>query len=247
MTGTGKGKKNLERFRERIEESEELTGENRERLLEFDDELALLKSEYGVHRHEKLLRHCTIIAESVGRLSESLESEDAAKEIVRWINREYDNEETNRDYRAALRVFGKRVTKGDEVPESLDWIPTTTSKSYDPSPDPSNMLDWEEDVVPMVEAANNDRDAAFIAVAWDSGARAGELLELTVGNVEDHRHGSRVTLNGKTGQRSVTLAPSVPYLTQWLSSHPARDNANTPLWAKLGENRGVPTKPCADV
>jgi len=239
MTNTEKRRKNLERLRERIEDSEDLNEEDREALLEFDDKLALLKSEYGVHRHEKLLRHCTIIAENTGKLCESLGSQDVAEDVVRWINREYENEETNRDYRAALRVFGKRVTDGDEVPESLEWIPTTTSKNYEPKPDPSEMLDWEEDVVPMINETNNDRDAAFIAVAWDSGARASELFNLTVGDVEDHRHGFRITLDGKTGQRSITLVLSVPYLTRWLDSHPARDDRNAPLWTKLGKNSGV--------
>lgn len=217
MTDTERRRKNLKRLRERIEESDDLSEEDRESLLDFDDRLALLKSEYGVHRREKLLRHCTIMAEGTGKLTETLESQDAAEDVVRWINREYSNEETNRDYRAALRVFGKRVTDGDEVPESLEWVPTTTSKNYDPKPDPSEMLDWEEDVVPMIEETNNDRDAAFIAVAWDSGARAGELFNLTVGDVEDHKHGYRITVDGKKGQRSVTLVLSVPYLTRWLA------------------------------
>jgi len=239
MTDAERRRKILENLRERIRESGEIDEDDEEVLIEFDDRLALLKSTYGVHRHEKLLRHCTIIAEGTGKLSESLEDRDAAEDVVRWINREYDNEETNKDYRTALRVFGKRVTEGDNVPESIDWVPATTSKNYDRSPDPNDMLDWEEEVVPMIEVTNNDRDAAFIAVAWDSGARAGELLDLTIGNIEDHRHGFRITLNGKTGRRSITLVPSVPYINRWLNSHPARDDRNAPLWTKLKSKEGI--------
>jgi len=37
------------------------------------------------------------------------------------------SEETNRDYRVALRVFGKRVTDEDGLPDSLAWITATTA------------------------------------------------------------------------------------------------------------------------
>jgi len=95
------------------------------------------------------------------------------------------------------------------------------------------MLEWDDDVLPMIEAARNSRDAALIAVAWDSGARSGELRGLKVGDVADHPQGLQITVDGKTGQRSITLIPSVPYLNRWLGDHPARDNADAPLWSKL--------------
>lgn len=95
------------------------------------------------------------------------------------------------------------------------------------------MLHWEDDVLPMVNATRNARDAALIAVAWDSGARSGELRDLSVGNVTDHKHGLQVTVDGKTGQRTVTLIPSVPYLQRWLSDHPTGDDAQAPLWSDL--------------
>ena len=44
----------------------------------------------------------------------------------------------------------------------------------------------------MIEATNHSRDAAFI-VAWDSGARSGEIRNLTISDVADHRHGYRLT------------------------------------------------------
>lgn len=44
-----------------------------------------------------------------------------------------------------------------------------------------------------------------------------------MGDVADYRHGYQLTFQGKTGQRTVTLIPSVPYLLRWLYDHPARD------------------------
>jgi integrase len=225
----------IETLRDRIEASDEISDADRSALFDFSDELYLLQTKYSDHRHLKLLRHCTRMAEHVGGLAEALEDRDATEDIVRWINRTYDNEETNRDYRVALSVFGRRTTdeNGDDPPESIEWVPSGTSSNYDPAPSPGDMLHWEEDVLPMIEATRYSRDAALIAAAWDSGARSGEIRGLSVGDVTDHRHGFQLTFQGKTGQRTVTLIPSVPYLQQWLSDHPARDDPDAPLWCKL--------------
>lgn len=104
----------INRLKKRIRTSDTLSDEDRDVLLDFSNALDTLgQAVYGDDRHEKLLRHCTRIAEEVGGLSDSLEDKDAAEHIVRWINREYENPETNRDYRVALRVFGTRVLKRD--------------------------------------------------------------------------------------------------------------------------------------
>ena len=71
---------------------------DRELLLAFSRRLRLLSSEYSDQRHEKLLRHCVIISEQGGSLADALKDKSLAEEIVRWIHREYENEETNKDY-----------------------------------------------------------------------------------------------------------------------------------------------------
>jgi len=133
----------LENLRERIENSDEMSESDRAAVLDFDDEFTLLGNQYSDLRHLKLLRHVTIVAEQVGGVATALEDRGAAEEIVRWIHRTYDNEETNQDYRVALEVFDRRVSdeNGREPPDSLDWIPSGTSKNYDPAPDPAKMLD----------------------------------------------------------------------------------------------------------
>lgn len=226
-------------LRQRIQESDDISDADRELLLAFSDRLDLLKSEYSDHRHEKLLRHCVRLAEEVGGLSDALEDRTVAEDLVRWINREYDNEYTNHDYRTALRMLGEHVSDEEGKPPSIEWIPSGTSNSHDPVPDPSDMLEWESDVLPMIEQSVNSRDKALIAVAFDSGARSGELQDLTVGDVNDHSHGLQIMVDGKKGQRAVPLIPSVPYLRRWLADHPAKDDSNAPLWSKLNEGEDI--------
>lgn len=245
----------LDNLLERIEDSDDLDDDDREMLRSFSDRLTLLQSEYGTHRHTKLLRHCTIAAESVGGLADALEDREAAENLVRWIYREYDNEETSRDYRVALRMFGKRLaettvdvaTSDDGIPESLAWISTTTSRSYDPTPDPSEMLLWDEHVRPMIDECLNSRDKALIAVAWDAGPRSGELRSPTVGDVSDHKYGLKITVDGKTGQRSIPLVTAVPFLNRWLQDHPRGDDPNAPLWCKLQSGEKISYQMCRKI
>lgn len=234
----------IDRLRERIRGSPEISDDDRAALIDFSDEMFMLSTKYGDHRHEKLLRHCTRIAEEVGGVSAALEEKEAAEKILKWINRTYDNEETNRDYRVAIRVFGRRTTSEgvdgpDSPPESIDWIPSGTSSTYDPAPNPRKMLQWEDDVIPMIEATFNSRDAAAIALQFDAGLRGGEFKELTVGDVTDHKYGLQVTVQGKQGQRTVTLIPSVPYVRRWLEDHPAGDDPTAPLWSKITTSAGL--------
>ncbi|MFB6298650.1 MAG: tyrosine-type recombinase/integrase [Halobacteriales archaeon] len=233
--------KELENLRERIATAEAITDEDREALQGFDDTLTLLNSKYSTYRHLKLLRHVTILAEQVGGVKAALTDRDAAEDIVRWINRNYDNEETNQDYRVALKVFGRRVSdeNGSEPPDALDWIPSGTSSNYDPAPEPGKMLDWNDDVIPMIEATNYTRDAAAIALQFDAGLRGFEFQDLTVGGITDHDHGLQVTVDGKQGRRTVLLIPSVPYVREWLEDHPAGDDRDAPLWSKLEGPDGI--------
>lgn len=235
MGGMTSAEKQLENLRERIDTADEITDADREALRAFDDTLTLLNSEYSTYRHVKLLRHIAIMAERVGCVADALEDREAAEEIVRWINRNYDNEETNQDYRVALKVFGRRASEenGDEPPDSLDWIPSGTSNNYDPAPEPGDMLTWTEDIMAMIDAATHTRDKAAIALQFDAGLRGFEFSNLSVGDVTDHDHGLQVTVNGKQGRRTVLLIPAVPYVRDWLDKHPGDGDRNAPLWSKL--------------
>ena len=226
---------------EELEEDEpRINEEDAEELLEFSRQLDLLQSKYSDYRHEKLLRHCTIMAEQVGGLADALENREAAEEIVQWINSERAppeySEETNLDYRIALRIFGKRVLKlaDDEVPESLAWVPTSTSKSYDPTPKRSEMLEWEE-AEKMADTTQNKRDAALIMVYYEVGARGEAMHEAKIKQVEDAEYGMQIRFDGKEGEYSVTLINSLPYLQQWLSDHPDRDDPEAYLWCNLDD------------
>lgn len=118
----------IETLRQAIEESPSIPDEDAELLLEFSDSV---DDDFGDRRHAKFLEYNTVMAEEVddGLLTRALEDRDATEEIVDWIFQNYENDEVNRNFRVALRVFAKRVSDGDddELPPSVDWVPTITS------------------------------------------------------------------------------------------------------------------------
>lgn len=166
----------IENLRERAQTSDQIDDTDGELLIEFSDTMDLLGSKYSDKRHKKLLGHCVWLAEAVGGLEDALEDRDAAEDLVRYIHREYEKEETNRDNRIALRMFGEHVTEGDGKPDSIEWISSTYSSTYDPAPDPNQMLGWDDHIVPMIEETRNSRDAALKATAWNLGARPHDTI-----------------------------------------------------------------------
>jgi hypothetical protein len=224
----------IETMIERLEDGTyDVSDDDREVLLELDKTIRLLgPSKFSTHRHEFLLRRGVVIAKRVGGLADAVETREGAEEVVQWINTEQTGSpETNKDYRVALRNIGKLVTDGDDIPDTLSWIPAGYPENYDPAPDPVEMLHWEEDVQPMIEACYNSRDRALIALAWDLGPRPGELFDLQVGAITDHDYGLQVTLDGKRGRRSPILVPSAHYVTRWLDEHPG--GSDDYLWCSL--------------
>jgi len=239
----------VENVREKCERREDVSAADADAILDASDEIFLLgESEYSIQRHDFFLKRWYRMASQVGGLADALDDRDAAEDIVRWIHRTYDNPETNKDYRVALRMFGELATDGEGKPESIAWIPGGYPKNYDPAPDPAEMFRWERHVVPMLEACMNSRDRAMIALAFDAGPRPGELYDLTVGSFADHEYGMKVTFeSGKRGTRSPLLIPSVGHVQDWLDDHPNGDDPDAPLWSKLKAGGGISNNRCRDI
>lgn len=237
---------------ESIEGSSRIAPDDREALLEYNRELRKRRSEIGDRRRLKNLMHLRLMAGHSSKYSEdelpnarlvdALEDQAAADTFRDWIHTTYTNEETNRDYRSALRSFGNHLTEGDDPPAPIDDISGSTSRNYNPMPDPAKMYRWEEHIQPMLDAARYTRERAAIATSWDTGARPEEFTELRVGDVADHKYGMTISVDGKKGQRSVVLITAVPHLKQWLADHPAGDDPTAPLWCQLDSPNSISYK-----
>lgn len=97
---------------------------------------------------------------------------------------------------------------------------------------PEDILTPQE-VKALIEAADNSRDRALVAILYESGARLDEIITLKLKNVEPDQYGAVLIVGGKTGQRRVRLIDSVPYIIQWLNDHPRRNDTNSPLFVRF--------------
>ena len=169
--------------------------------------------------------------------------QEVLKNFVRWL---YDKSgiKTSRDDRWYPDCIAWLKYKKDEA-EPLDF---------------EKLLHWD-DVLKLCHVVLNQRDTAFVQTLWDSGARIGELLMLSYGDVIQSNgvvslainQGKTVSLGGKP--RKVSLLPSIPALRNYLKFHPLANrkkldkkgfpeiNEDAPLWVEMdGEPRPLDAK-----
>ncbi|KXB08420.1 hypothetical protein AKJ56_01315, partial [candidate division MSBL1 archaeon SCGC-AAA382N08] len=172
----------------------------------------------------------TMLHPPVRRNSHPLESQLILSQSLEWVQDKDLADPTQRDYKVILKKFYKWLNGNGEYPDKVEWIDTTKKKRNNKLPE--KML-TEEDVEKLIKTAENPRDKAFISMLWETGARIGELIDLTVGSIEDRKNGKKVVIKGKTGARRLPLVSSVPHIQNWLNNHPDKDNPDAPLWCRL--------------
>ena len=104
---------------------------------------------------------------------------------------------------------------------------------------PSDLWIQEDDLL-FLKWVTNKRDRCYHTMTRDLSARPHEILNLKIKDIVFKAVGNKqyaeVLVNGKTGSRHIPLIQSIPYVKDWLSNHPARNNSNSPLFVGLGRN-----------
>lgn len=81
--------------------------------------------------------------------------------------------------------------------------------------DPSDLLS-KADILQMIQSCDHPRDRALIAVLYESGCRAREVLGIQEKHITVTPQFVKIKVSGKTGTRIIPLVESAPYLQQWL-------------------------------
>lgn len=211
---------------DRIDDAEDIDPENKQLLSDFRRDRKL----DGIQPPtiERDLSALKVQAENVSQPFDQMDKDDV-KDLVEYIHNRYENEYTRSIHKRALRNLFKWFNDG-EHPDETEWIQTYVSKRNGGKL-PEELL-TKDDIKAQVAAAHNNRDKALIWLLYETGARIGELIDLTVGAIEDRKHGKKVVIDGKTGSRRVPLVESVPHLNRWLNEHPGPEK-DAPLWCKI--------------
>lgn len=128
-------------------------------------------------------------------------------------------------HKVNIRFFFKWLCKTEDYPENVKWIKLQNHKKRKL---PEDILSPHE-IKAMINAADNARDRALVAVLYDSGCRLGEIMGIKQKDVTVDQYGARIAVHGKTGDRPVRLILSTPDLTLLLNNHPDK-GADKPLF-----------------
>ncbi len=139
--------------------------------------------------------------------------------FYKWLGGLNDGEDEDK-YTRLLRKERYRRPAGDRHVIKAEDLPT------------------KEEIEKIIRYAVNPRDKAAIAMSWDIGSRPHEMLNLNVGDVKFDEYGAVVTIGegGKTGARTLRLIYSLPYIKEWLESHPLREDTSAPLFIAFNKS-----------
>lgn len=97
-----------------------------------------------------------------------------------------------------------------------------------------------DDLSKLMEVSQTVRAKAFIMMLYESGARVGEILNVALKDMEFDANGVRVSIEGKTGRRTIRLVESAQLLRDWISIVKKRHPQTPYLWC--GVNGKEPSK-----
>jgi integrase/recombinase XerD len=130
------------------------------------------------------------------------------------------------NFKRFLRWYGENRRFPNRL-EYLDIAKSIKRKFNIPRLQPSELL-TEEEIIRMIDLADNVRDKALIAVLAESGCRIGELTATRVKDVKFNERGAELTFTetkGNVGPRTVILIFAASYLATYLEYHRNRNSS----------------------
>jgi integrase len=129
------------------------------------------------------------------------------------------------------------LSSQEKKPECIMDIPKLKRKEIS-CYKPTDLWSQEDDLL-FLKWVINKRDRCYHTMSRDLSARPHEILGIKIKEVVfksvDNKRYAEVLVNGKTGSRHIPLIQSIPYIKEWLSNHPSRNNPNSPLFVSLSK------------
>jgi integrase len=138
--------------------------------------------------------------------------------------------------------YPKVAPKERKKPKQVQNLPRLQRKQKN-SYKPTDMWDQSDDLL-FLKHCPEKRDRCYHTMSRDTSCRPHELLKLKIKDIVWKNVGgiqyAEAMVHGKTGARSIPLFAAVPYLKDWIDSHPYGKNPNAYLFPSLSTNhRGI--------
>ena len=132
-----------------------------------------------------------------------------------------------------------------DTPDCMKGIKQLPRKEKSPYK-PEDMWSAEEHAI-FLKYCPFPRDRCYHSMANDTSARPHEILNLKIKDVKfkissEGIQYAEVTVNGKTGPRTLPLIDCIPYLKEWLLSHPYGNIQDSWLFISLSDKNGLTCK-----
>lgn len=233
-----------EAFIARLRKDPDISDENKDSILSFIEDL-----ESHGYSAARVRKYISSFRRLVQIAPEGFTFKGATIEDVKAINvaiNRLDNEDwTKIGHKTALKAMLKFLDQPDVPPKqrretALSQGITTTPKKHKRKM-PDELISRDE-LDKLIRACQNERDRAFIAALFESGARIGEFQAVRIKDFDDHGKSATLFLpEGKTGARKIPIVESVGYLRGWLRVHPLAEkngkgsykHPDAPLWIKV--------------
>jgi len=138
--------------------------------------------------------------------------------VLNFKTRPY-SEKTLWQYKASIKTFYRwlfDIGPTDTPPEAVRWIRREGHKSINPAESFKKDILTVKEAIDMINCARNPRDKAMVAILWEAGLRASELLRVKKSHLNWHDNYVEFEVSGKTGKRDVIIVQSKPHLEVWL-------------------------------
>lgn len=226
-------KLSLERFLERIKFSKRILPSNKTKIINFvKSRLAkgnapntIIKYLYPLHQMN--------VRGWVKKDFNKLKKEDIESVVANVENQDW-SAKTKKNFKLTLKVFYKWLEGEEnfgpgEYPERVKFIVTTIPKREQKELTFDELVTREE-VIKMAQQALNPMHKALLWVAFESGARPQECLELRRSDIKFDPYGTIIYLKGAKSKRPVRLVSATEPLRDWLRKHPLSCEQDFPVW-----------------
>jgi len=118
---------------------------------------------------------------------------------------------------STLKIFLRWVILGDRLYENvgdpyiITHIKLKKPKSKIQQKDLITFTQYKS----MINSITNLQDRALLAISYEGGLRAGEVLAIDVADILVDELGARISVNGKTGKRDIRVMRAARYLYEW--------------------------------
>lgn len=221
-------KQGFESFLKRFNKTKDI---NKQTILKYYDWLSA--NGLSIARIDKEMRILSNLSKFLNKKFENANKDDIIS-LVQTIEKQGYAEWTKCDYKVIIKKFYSwlRGLERKEYPLEVKWIKTTLKNKNNKLPD---ELLTKKEVQRMIDVADHPREKAFVSMLYESGCRIGEIATLQIKNITFDNLGCVIKVSGKTGDRRIRLVESTRFLARWISSHPNKNNPESPLWVGYGK------------